>query len=113
MKETDEERQKLMRKKFRRFKNAVLRMEIIIGFMAIIAGIVVTAMVWGEGFFFFFLMMVLTGCINIFLAFKELVDSTDHVLHWQAVFFLIVRRAMFFLNVVLLALVVGTFTNLL
>ena len=102
MKETDEERQKLMRKKFRRFKNAVLRMEIIIGFMAIIAGIVVTAMVWGEG-----------GCINIFLAFKELVDPTDHVLHWQAVFFLIVRRAMFFLNVVLLALVVGTFTNLL
>jgi hypothetical protein len=47
------------------------------------------------------------------LAFKELVDPTDHVLHWQSVFFLIVRRAMFFLNVVLLALVVGTFTNLL
>ena len=44
---TDEERRKLKQKKFRRFKNAVLRMEIIIGFMAIIAGIVVTAMVWG------------------------------------------------------------------
>ena len=113
MRETDEERQKLKQKKFRRFKNAVLRMEIIIGFMAIIAGIIVTAMVWGEGFFPGALMMVLTGCINIFLAFKELVDPTDHVLHWQAVFFLIVRRAMFFLNVVLLALVVGTFTNLL
>ena len=98
MKETDEERQKLMRKKFRRFKNAVLRMEIIIGFMAIIAGIVVTAMVWDEGFFPGALMMVLTGCINIFLAFKELVDPTDHVLHWQAVFFLIVRRAMSSLN---------------
>ena len=110
---TDEERRKLKQKKFRRFKNAVLRMEIIIGFMAIIAGIVVTAMVWGEGFFPGALMMVLTGCINIFLAFKELVDPTDGIFHWQPLFFMIVRRAMFFLNVVLTALVFGTMTQLL
>lgn len=101
------------RARARQMKNMFLRVEIVIGLLAIIGGAVVTAMVWGEGFFPGALMMVLTGCINIFLAFKELVDPTDHVLHWQAVFFLIVRRAMFFLNVVLLALVVGTFTNLL
>lgn len=97
----------------RKFKYMFLRMEIVIGVLAMICGAAVTVMVWGEGYFAGALMMVVTGLINIFLAIKELVDPTDNILHWQAVFFLIVRRAMFFLNVVLLALVVGTLTNLL
>ncbi|SOE54460.1 hypothetical protein SAMN05720781_0762 [Fibrobacter sp. UWT3] len=107
-----EEQQNTTRAKLRQIKNMILRVELIIGFFAIVAGIIVTVMVWSEGYFAGALMMVLTGILNIYLAFKELVAPTDHLLHWQAVFFMIVRRAMFFLNIALLALVLGTFTNL-
>ena len=107
-----EEQENTTRAKLRQIKNMILRVELIIGFFAIVAGIIVTVMVWSEGYFAGALMMVLTGILNIYLAFKELVAPTDHLLHWQAVFFMIVRRAMFFLNIALLALVLGTFTNL-
>ena len=107
-----EEQEKKTRATLRQIKNMILRVELIIGFFAIVAGIIVTVMVWSEGYFAGALMMVLTGILNIYLAFKELVAPTDHLLHWQAVFFMIVRRAMFFLNIALLALVLGTFTNL-
>ena len=111
--EIEEKVQANVQSKVRKIKNTILRVEIVIGVIAVAFGIGLTILVWGEGFFPGAIMLVMTGLINIFLAVKELVDPTDHVLHWQAVFFLIVRRAMFFLNVVLLALVVGTFTNLL
>jgi hypothetical protein len=107
-----EEQENKTRATLRQIKNMILRVELIIGFFAIVAGIIVTVMVWSEGYFAGALMMVLTGILNIYLAFKELVAPTDHLLHWQAVFFMIVRRAMFFLNIALLALVLGTFTNL-
>lgn len=107
-----EEQKNKTRATLRQIKNMILRVELIIGFFAIVAGIIVTVMVWSEGYFAGALMMVLTGILNIYLAFKELVAPTDHLLHWQAVFFMIVRRAMFFLNIALLALVLGTFTNL-
>ncbi|WP_405324830.1 hypothetical protein [Fibrobacter sp.] len=90
-----------------------MRVEIIIGIIAMIAGAWLTILVWNEGYFAGALMLVMTGGINVFLAAKELVNPTDHIFHWQAIFFLIVRRAMFFLNVVLIALVVGTMTRLL
>ena len=108
----DEQKQKEVRSLARKLKFMFLRVEVIIGFFAMIAGIVVTVMVWNEGYFAGALMMVLTGILNMFLAVKELVSPTDGILHWQAVFFMIVRRAMFFLNIALLALVLGTFTNL-
>ena len=108
----DEQKQNEVRSLARKIKSMFLRVEVIIGFFAMVAGIVVTVMVWNEGYFAGALMMVLTGILNIYLAFKELVAPTDHLLHWQAVFFMIVRRAMFFLNIALLALVLGTFTNL-
>ena len=107
-----EEQENTTRAKLRQIKNMILRVELIIGFFAMVAGVIVTVMVWSEGYFAGALMMVLTGILNIYLAFKELVAPTDHLLHWQAVFFMIVRRAMFFLNIALLALVLGTFTNL-
>jgi hypothetical protein len=107
-----EEQENTTRAKLRQIKNMILRVELIIGFFAMVAGVIVTVMVWSEGYFAGALMMVLTGALNIYLAFKELVAPTDHLLHWQAVFFMIVRRAMFFLNIALLALVLGTFTNL-
>lgn len=101
------------RKKAREVKRIFMRVEIIIGIIAMIAGIWLTILVWNEGYFPGALMLVMTGAINVFLAAKELINPTDHIFHWQAVFFLIVRRAMFFLNVVLIALVVGTMTRLL
>jgi hypothetical protein len=108
----DEQTEKKVRKTARMLKYMFLRVEVIIGIFAMIAGAIVTAMVWSEGYFAGALMMVLTGALNIYLAIKELVAPTDGILHWQAVFFMIVRRAMFFLNIALLALVLGTFTNL-
>lgn len=100
-------------KKLRQLKNLILRIEIGVGVISMIFGTGLTILVWGEGYFAGALMLIVTGLINIFLAVKELVDPTDGVFHWQAMFFMIVRRAMFFLNVVLAALVVGTFANLL
>ena len=96
----------------RAVKNIFLRVEIIIGIIAMISGAALTILVWNDGYFVGALMLVMTGLINVFLAAKELVNPTDHILHWQAIFFLIVRRAMFFLNVVLVALVVGTMFRL-
>lgn len=109
---TDEELEQKALAKGKRVKNIFLRVEIIISIVAMIVGAVLTIMVWGEGYFAGALMLVVTGLINIFLAVKELVDPTDGFFHWQAMFFMIVRRAMFFLNVVLIALVVGTMTQL-
>ena len=111
--EEDANLQKTVQHKVRKIKNTILRMEIVIGVIAVIFGISLTVLVWGEGFFPGAIMLVMTGLINIFLAIKELVDPTDGNFHWQPLFFLIVRRAMFFLNVVLTALVVGTMTQLL
>ena len=108
----EEQTEKKVRSLARKLKYMFLRVEVIIGFFAMIAGAVVTMMVWSEGYFAGALMMVLTGALNMFLAVKELVAPTDGILHWQAVFFMIVRRAMFFLNIALLALVLGMFTNL-
>ena len=112
MPEKKDEEQKLnrfvRRERAREFKRILLRVEIIIGIIAMISGAGLTVLVWNEGYFAGALMLIMTGLINVFLAAKELVNPTDHILHWQAIFFLIVRRAMFFLNVVLVALVVGT-----
>ena len=105
--------QKTVQHKVRKIKNTFLRIEIVIGVIAMAFGIGLTVLVWGEGFFPGAIMLVMTGLINIFLAVKELVDPTDGIFHWQPLFFMIVRRAMFFLNVVLTALVVGTMTQLL
>lgn len=108
-----EETKEIVENKVRKIKNMILRVEIVIGVIAMIFGIGLTVLVWGEGFFPGALMLIMTGLINIFLAVKELLDPTDGIFHWQPLFFMIVRRAMFFLNVVLTALVFGTMTQLL
>ena len=106
-KNQDEAARENRRKRAREVKRVFMRVEIIIGIIAMIAGAWLTILVWNEGYFAGALMLVMTGGINVFLAAKELVNPTDHIFHWQ------VRRAMFFLNVVLIALVVGTMTRLL
>ena len=108
-----DETKEIVVNKVRKIKNMILRVEIVIGVSARIFGIGLTVLVWGEGFFPGALMLIVTGLINIFLAVKELLDPTDGIVHWQPLFFMIVRRAMFFLNVVLTALVFGTMTQLL
>lgn len=108
-----DETKEIVENKVRNIKNMILRVEIVIGVIAMIFGIGLTVLVWGEGFFPGALMLIVTGLINIFLAVKELLDPTDGIFHWQPLFFMIVRRAMFFLNVVLTALVFGTMTQLL
>ena len=112
-KNQDEAARENRRRRAREVKHMFMRVEIIIGIIAMIAGAWLTVLVWSEGYFPGALMLVMTGAINAFLAAKELLNPTDHILHWQSVFFLIVRRAMFFLNVVLIALVFGTMTRLL
>ena len=108
-----DETKEIVENKVRKIKNMILRVEIVIGVIAMIFGIGLTVLVWGEGFFPGALLLIVTGLINIFLAVKELLDPTDGIFHWQPLFFMIVRRAMFFLNVVLTALVFGTMTQLL
>ena len=108
-----DETKEIVENKVRKIKNMILRVEIVIGVIAMIFGIGLTVLVWGEGFFPGALMLIVTGLINIFLAVKELLDPTDGIFHWQPLFFMIVRRSMFFLNVVLTALVFGTMTQLL
>lgn len=108
-----DETKEIVENKVRKIKNMILRVEIVIGVIAMFFGIGLTVLVWGEGFFPGALMLIVTGLINIFLAVKELLDPTDGIFHWQPLFFMIVRRAMFFLNVVLTALVFGTMTQLL
>ena len=112
-KQQDETARENRRKRAREVKRIFMRVEIIIGIIAMIAGAWLTVLVWSEGYFPGALMLVMTGGINVFLAAKELINPTDHIFHWQSIFFLIVRRAMFFLNVVLIALVLGTMTRLL
>ncbi len=87
-------------------------MEIIIGLIAMIFGIGLTVMVWSEGYFIGALMLVVTGLISVFLGIKELIAPMDNMFQWLPLFFIVVRRAFFFLNVVLCALVIGTMARL-
>ncbi len=96
----------------KKIKNIVLRVEIIIGVFALILGIGSTIYVWNEGYFVGTLMMVVTSLISIFLGVKELVAPVDNMTQWLPLFFIIIRRTFFFLNLVLCAFVIGTFTNL-
>ena len=86
----------------------ILRIGVAIGVIAMIMGTILTVAVWNEGYFVGALMMVVTGAISVFLGFKELMQPSDHVFHWLAIFYKIVRRAFFFLNVVLIGLVILT-----
>ncbi|MCF0221275.1 MAG: hypothetical protein HUK19_03170 [Fibrobacter sp.] len=95
-----------------KIKNIVLRVEAIIGFIAVILGIISTIYVWDEGLYVGTLMMVITGIISVFLGVKELIVPMDNMLQWLPLFYIIIRRTFFFLNLALCAFVLGTFTDL-
>lgn len=86
----------------------ILRIGAAIGVIAMLMGTILTVAVWNEGYFMGALMMVVTGAISVFLGFKELLQPSDHEFHWLALFYKIVRRSFFFLNVVLIGLVILT-----
>lgn len=86
-KNQDEAARENRRKRAREVKRIFMRVEIIIGIIAMIAGAWLTVLVWNEGYFPGALMLVMTGGINVFLAAKELINPTDHIFHWQSIFF--------------------------
>ena len=86
----------------------ILRIGVVIGVIAILMGLGLTIAVWNEGYFVGAMMMIVTGAISVFLGLKELLQPSDHVFHWLPLFYKIVRRAFFFLNAVLIGLVILT-----
>ncbi len=91
----------------------ILRIGVVIGVIAVLMGIGLTVAVWNEGYYVGTLMMIVTGSISVFLGFKELLSPSDHVFHWLPLFYKIVRRAFFFLNAVLIGLVILTIAPML
>ncbi len=86
----------------------ILRIGVAIGIVAMLMGTALTVAVWNEGYFVGTMMMIVTGAISAFLGFKELLQPSDHVFHWLPLFYKIVRRTFFFLNAVLIGLVLLT-----
>ncbi len=94
--------------KFDKLSKLILRIGIAIGAIAMLMGTILTVAVWNQGYFVGAMMMIVTGAISVFLGFKELLQPTDGIFHWQPLFYKIVRRSFFFLNAVLIGLVVLT-----
>ena len=86
----------------------ILRIGAAVGVIAMLMGTILTVAVWNEGYFVGAMMMIVTGAISVFLGLKELLQPSDHVFHWLPLFYKIVRRAFFFLNAVLIGLVILT-----
>ena len=92
----------------KKMNKLILRIGVVVGIIAMLLGVALTVSVWDQGYYVGAMMMVVTGAIGVFLGFKELWQPTDHLLHWQPLFYKIVRRTFFFLNAVLIALVIIT-----
>ena len=94
--------------KLQKLNKLILRIGVVVGVIAMLMGTILTVAVWSEGYFVGAMMMIVTGAISIFLGFKELLQPSDHEFHWLPLFYKIVRRSFFFLNAVLIGLVVLT-----
>lgn len=94
--------------KLQKLNKLILRIGVVVGVIAMLMGTILTVVVWNEGYFVGAMMMIVTGAISIFLGFKELLQPSDHEFHWLPLFYKIVRRSFFFLNAVLIGLVVLT-----
>lgn len=94
--------------KLQKLNKLILRIGVVVGVIAMLMGTILTEAVWNEGYFVGAMMMIVTGAISIFLGFKELLQPSDHEFHWLPLFYKIVRRSFFFLNAVLIGLVVLT-----
>ena len=94
--------------KLQKLNKLILRIGVVVGVIAMLMGTILTVAVWNEVYFVGAMMMIVTGAISIFLGFKELLQPSDHEFHWLPLFYKIVRRSFFFLNAVLIGLVVLT-----
>ena len=99
--------------KLQKLNKLILRIGVVVGVIAMLMGTILTVAVWNEGYFVGAMMMIVTGAISIFLGFKELLQPSDHEFHWLPLFYKIVRRSFFFLNAVLIGLVVLTVAQML
>ena len=99
--------------KLEKLNKLILRIGVVIGIIAMLMGTILTVSVWNEGYFVGAMMMIVTGAISIFLGFKELLQPSDHEFHWLSLFYKIVRRSFFFLNAVLIGLVILTVASML
>ena len=84
--------------KLQKLNKLILRIGVVVGVIAMLMGTILTVAVWNEGYFVGAMMMIVTGAISIFLGFKELLQPSDHEFHWLPLFYKIVRRSFFFLN---------------
>jgi hypothetical protein len=93
-----------------RFKQSFLFVEMFVGFLAIIFGIVLSWLVRGTGYYPGALMLCITGALTLVLSFKEWKVPTLQAERFQVMnlLFTILRRAFFFLNLMLSSLVIGT-----
>ena len=94
--------------KLDKLNKLILRIGVVIGVIAMLMGTILTVAVWNEGYYVGAMMMIVAGAISVFLGFKELVQPSDHEWHWLPLFYKIVRRSFFFLNTVLIGLVILT-----
>ena len=99
--------------KLEKLNKLILRIGVVIGIIAMLMGTILTVAVWNEGYFVGAMMMIVTGAISAFLGFKELLQPSDHEFHWLPLFYKIVRRSFFFLNAVLIGLVILTVAQML
>lgn len=99
-----------MQNLFRRF----LFVELFVGVLAIILGLVLTILVWGTGYYPGAVMLIINGALTLVLTWKEVVHPTpkEERLKVMNLLYTILRRTFFFLNLMLSALVLGTLTNL-
>ncbi len=104
----------LNKKNIEEWKHRFLFVEIFVGVLSVILGGVLTWLVRGTGYYPGALTLMVTGSLTIVLSFKEWKHLTPAAekLHVMNLFFTILRRAFFFLNLMLSALIVGTFTNM-
>lgn len=92
-----------------------LVVELFVGVLAVILGIVLTVLVWDTGYYPGAMMLIVTGALTLTLSSRELMHPTpkEEKNKFMNLLYTIMRRAFFFLNLMLSTLVFGTLTNLL
>lgn len=85
--------------------------EMALGILSMILGALITALVWRQGYFVGALMLVVTGLLSLFLAWKEYHGWEGS--RTQRTCIAVLRRTFLFLNLMLCILVVLTLLSLL
>lgn len=95
------------------FARRFLVVEIAVGILAVLLGLALTLIVWRSGYYPGAVMLVITGALTLVLSLKEFRDPTPkHERHKVInLFYTILRRAFFFLNLMLSILVLATFAS--